>query len=318
MTAVVARTATATDHALLPAYLTYLSTRELSDRALRDRLRAARALLAQHPDLTTWMALPIQERLATLRRTHAWQLVVFVIGTGRVRLDVDMMAAKNLTGLGAIVTAEHPQDFARATEVGLRLGWTPGWVQTVLQECLAVLIAWHGGDLTDIDQTVLEEFTEALNGASGLPPTSLRAYRTRLASLRQILFELQVLDTVPQRGQRGASLEQRLATVPMPKQLRATLLRYVTLRSAVLRPKSIESLINDLLPFAEFLHVQHPEVTGLALLERRHVEAFLLHNRTRPWRGRRARGKGAGRTISPAVMHSTVLTVRNLLDDITA
>jgi site-specific recombinase XerD len=43
-----------------------------------------------------------------------------------------------------------------------------------------------------------------------------------------------------------------------------------------------------------------------------------IHNRTRPWRGWRARGKGAGRTISPAVMHSTVLTVRNLLDDITA
>ncbi len=318
MTAAVARIASATDHPLLPAYLTHLSTRELSDRAWRDRRRAARALLAEHPDLTTWMALPIQERLATLHRIQAWPLVVFAIGTGRLRLDVEMMAAKNLSGLGAIVAAQHLQDFTRATEAGLRLGWTPGWVQTVLHECLAVLIAWHGGDLADINETVLKEFTTALNDATGLAPTSLRAYRARLTSLRQILFELQIIDTVPQRGQRGATLEQRFAAVPMPAQIRATLLRYVTLRSAVLRPKSIESLINDLLPFAEFLHAQHPEVTGLALLDRWHLEAFLLHNRTRPWRGWRARGKGTGRTISPAVMHSTVLTIRNLLDDITA
>ena len=318
MTAPAARTATATDHALLPAYLAHLATKDLSDRALRDRLRAARALLAEQPDLTTWMALPIQQRLATLRLTQAWPLVVFAIGTGRVRLDVDMMAAKNLTGLGSIIESEHQEDFARATEAGLRLGWTPGWVQTVLQECLAVLIAWHGGDLGSIDETVLDGFETSLSGAPGLPPSSLRAYRTRVASLRQILFELQVIDTVPQRGRRGASLEQRFAAVPMPEQLRETLVRYVTLRSAVLRPKSIESLINDLLPFAEFLHAQHPEVTGLARLERRHVEAFLLHNRTRQWRGWRARGKGVGRSISPAVMHSTVLTVRNLLDDIIA
>lgn len=247
MTAAAARTATATDHALLPAYLAHLATIEVSDRALRDRLRAARALLAEHPDLTAWMARPIEHRLATLQRTQAWPLVVFAIGTGRLRLDIDMMAAKNLTGLGSIVGAEHPQNFARATDAGLRLGWTPGWVQTVLQEGLAVLIAWHGSDLAGLDETVLEEFATSLGTAPGPPPSSLRAYRTRLASLRQILFELQVIDTVPQRGQRGATLERRFDAVPMAEQIRATLLRYVTLRSAALRPKSIESLINDLL-----------------------------------------------------------------------
>lgn len=104
----------------------------------------------------------------------------------------------------------------------------------------------------------------------------------------------------------------------MAEQVRASLLRYVSLRSAVLRPKSVESLLNDLLPFAEFLHQHHPDLTCLAQLERHHIEAFLLHNRTRLWRGWRARGKGVGRTISPAVAQSTVLSVRNLLDDITA
>ena len=318
MTAAVARTATDRDHRLLPAYLEHVAALGLSDRALRDRLRAARALLAEAPDLTVWMTLPIGERLAALERTGAWPLLVFAVGTGRLRLDLELMTGKNLTGLGRIVRDRHPRGFAAATEVGLRLGWTPGWVDTVLHEGLAVLIAWHGGDLAEVDDAVLHEFTVALTSTAGLPPSSLRAYRARLASLRQILFELQMIDVVPQRGKRGASVQARFAAVTMAAQVRASLQRYVRVRSAVLRPKSVESLINDLLPFAEFLDDQHPEVTGLAHLERRHIEAFLLHNRTRLWRGWRARGKGAGRTISPAVAQSTVLSVRNLLDDITA
>jgi hypothetical protein len=313
----VARTATTHHHRLLPAYLEHVAALGLSDRALRDRLRAARALLAQAPDLVDWMAWPISERLASLQRTRAWPLVVFALGTGQLRLDLELMTGKNLTGLGRIVQDQHRQGFAAATDAGLRLGWTPGWVATVLHEGLAVLIAWHGGDLDDLDDDVLREFTAALAATSRLPASSLRAYRTRLASLRQILFELQILDVVPRRGSRGASYDQRFAAVAMAVRIRASLLRYVTVRSAVLRPKSVESLINDLLPFGEFLHAQYPELTGLAQLERRHIEAFLLHNSSRLWRGWRACGKGAGRTISPAVAQSTVLSVRNLLDDIT-
>ena len=318
MTAAVARTATNSDHPMLEDYLAHVASLDLSDRALRDRLRKARALLEAQPDLTAWMQQPLDLRLQELHRTQAWPLVVFAIGTGRLRLDLPLMTAKNLTGLGQIVEREHPALFAAATEAGLRLGWTPGWVKTVLHECLAVLIAWHDGNPADLDADLLEEFAAALSSSAALPATSLRAYRTRLASLRRILFELQIVHDVPRRGRRGASLTDRFAAVPMAAQIRVSLLRYVTLRSAVLRPKSVESLINDLLPFAEFLHAQHPEVLNLADLQRPHLEAFLLHNRTRQWRGWRARGKGAGRTISPAVVQSTVLTVRNLLDDITA
>ncbi len=318
MSAALARTVTASDHRLLPDYLAHVASLGLSDRALRDRLRRARALLDAQPDLTAWMREPLADRLQELHRTQAWPLVVFALGTGRLRLDVALMTAKHLTGLGQIVAREHPALFAAATQAGLRLGWTPGWVQTVLAEGLAVLIAWHGGDPADLDEDVLAAFTTALSGSADLPATSLRAYRTRLASLRQILFELQILQDVPRRGQRGASLTDRFAAVPMAAQIRVSLLRYVTLRSAVLRPKSVESLINDLLPFAEFLHARHPEVRTLAMLQRPHLEAFLLHNRTRQWRGQRALGQGAGRRISPAVAASTVLSVRNLLDDLTS
>src|SRR5690606_27749154 len=121
-----------------------------SDRALRDRLRSARGFLAAHPDPWVWMEQPTTARVTDLRRTRAWPLLVFLIGTGRLRLDLELAAAKNLTGLGAIVEAHHADDFATARAAGLRLGWTRGWVDTVLGECLAVLLAWHGGTIADL------------------------------------------------------------------------------------------------------------------------------------------------------------------------
>jgi hypothetical protein len=51
---------------------------------------------------------------------------------------------------------------------------------------------------------------------------------------------------------------------------------------------------------------------------RGHVEGgYLTWNRTRHWRGQRA-DTGKGRAISVAVAQSSVLSLRNMLDDITA
>ena len=133
-----------------------------------------------------------------------------------------------------------------------------------------------------------------------LSQSSLRAYRARLASLRQLLFELRVHDQPPRRRPWSRTLEQRFAEVAMPEPVRAVLLRYVQTRASVLRPRSIESLVNDLLPFAEFLTAHHPEVTTLRGLQRSHVEEFLVWNRTRPWRGRKARPRRSRlRWLSP-------------------
>jgi integrase len=89
--------------------------------------------------------------------------------------------------------------------------------------------------------------------------------------------------------------------------------RYVIARSAVLSRSSIDGLVNDLNPFGMFLGEHHPGLSRLGQLERHHIEEFLAWNRTRGWRGRVARD----RPVSTSVAHSTVLTVRNFLDDIT-
>jgi integrase len=303
-------------NALLVDYLEYVAGLSLSGRAVRDRTRIAREFLSRNPDLAAWMVLPAASRAAELRSTGAWPLVCYAIGAGQVRLDVELAAVRHLTGLGAAVEARDPAGFAALREAGNRLGWTSSWIETVLAECLAVVLACHGGLVANLTRQMIDDFDAALL-ASSIPRSSRRAYRARLASLRQLLYETRVLDTAPRRRIWARSLEQRFTDVAMAQPIRDTLLRYIRARTAVLRPRSVESLVNDMLPFAEYLTAHHPQLTSLNQLDRACVEGYLAWNRTRGWRGQRA-AAGAGRTISAAVAQSAVLSLRNLLDDITA
>ncbi|ETZ58301.1 phage integrase family domain protein [Mycobacterium sp. MAC_080597_8934] len=228
-------------------YLDHVATLGLSGRAVRDRIRIARDFTARHRDLHAWMTLPAAERIAEIRDTGAWPLICHTIGTGRLRLDVELAAVKQLTGLGRAVEDRDPSGFAALRNAGIRLGWRSSWVETVLGECLAVVLAHHGGMVADLTGDALDDFDAALS-RTVVPPSSRRAYRGRLASLRQLLFETAVIDTAPKRRRWARSLEQRFTEVEMPDPIRQTLLRYIGVRAAVLRPKSVESLINDLLP----------------------------------------------------------------------
>jgi integrase len=114
------------------------------------------------------------------------------------------------------------------------------------------------------------------------------------------------------RGPTGASVEQRLATVPAAA-IRHAMARYLHARAAVLSPSSVDGLVNALIPFGSFLGERFPTVQTLRQLQRHHVEAFLAWNRTRTWRGRLARDQ----RVSVSVVHAAVLTLRNFLDDIT-
>jgi len=302
--------------AVLTDYLEHVAHLGLSDRSVRARALIATTFLTSHPDLRDWMAQPAVERLLELHSTGAWPLLCHVIGRGELRLDLELAAIKNLTGLGRAIEDRDPGGFAAIRAAGLALGWTPQWVETVLGECLAVLLAWQGGLVSGVSADTVDEFDAALAATQSIPASSRRAYRNRIAGLRQMLFQAHIVDTPPRRRQWARSYTQRFADVAMADAIRETLLRYVTVRVAVLRPKSAESLINDLLPFADYLTTNHPEVTSLEDLDRSHIEGFLVWNRTRTWRGQRA-AAGAGRIISKAVIQSTVLSVRNLLEDIT-
>ena len=297
-------------------YLRHLSTLNLGSRALRERVQILDGFLGGHPNLAEWMVRPVSSRCAELARTGAWPVVVYAIAQDGVRLDLEFAGAKKLTGLAAAIEQRDPEGFARMRAAGIRLGWTPKWVETILGGCLAVLLAWTGGTTAQLTTDIIDTFETGLIATTTLTPSMLRAYRARVAGLRAILFETKVIDTPPRRRPTASSYEERLAAVEMAPSLRKTFLRYVTVRSAVARPSTVDCLINDLLPFAEYLTAHAPEIRHLRQLRRHHIEAYLIWNRHRPWRGRHA-AAGAGRTVSTAVAQAAVLTLRNMLDDIT-
>jgi integrase len=312
MSAAVPRFATDDDHLLLDGYARFCHELEVSDRALRERLGLARAFLARHPDLEVWMARPTRSRLADLSRIKAWPFLAWAGLTGRVQLDLDLLCAKNLGSMSATIRQLEPDAFERLWERARQLGWSYYWGRSVIDQFLPAVLAFSATRISGLSAEALEEFETALGEVESATATTRRQWSGRLFGLRQLLFEEGALEDPPQRGVRGASIEQRLGVVPAPE-VRRSIHRYLRARSAVLSRSSIEGLIGDLIPFGCFLGDAFPEVTSLRQLERSHMEAFLTWNRTRTWRGRVARD----RQVSANVVHRAVLSVRNFLDDIT-
>jgi len=312
MTAAVAREATPFDHPILDAYISHCEALGCRDRARRDRLRAARQFLAEHPDLRVWMDGPLPGRLVDLERTKAWPLIAFAVLAGRVAVDVDLLLAKDLGSFGVVAEQVLAEDMDRARAAAGRLGWAPAWTDTVIRGCLALILAWTTKPMSGVTVVDLDAFAAAVSNSPAAHRWTRRSYLARLHACRQLLYECTIIDQPPKRGPERATLDERLAVIG-PPELRRTIGRYIHTRAAVVTPKTIESIINDLVPLAEFLTDRFPEIGSVDQLERRHIEAFLTWNRTeRTWRGRKARAQ----LVSDAVVHHTVITVRNFFDDL--
>ncbi len=306
------RLATVDDHDLLDGYAHFCATLGLCDGGLRDRLFNARAFLAAHPDLDAWLARPLMARLADLRRIKAWPLLAYLACAGEIGLDIDLLVAKNQGGFGVTAERYWAADFERARAVAARLGWAPNWTRDVVRETLPLVLAWTGKRMPELTDADLDAFRAAVEASPAATAWSRRSYGARLFSVRVLLFELQILAEPPRRAYTAATLEERFRAV-QPPEVRRAMLAYVEARSAVLARSSLEGLANDLILFGEYLGDHHPEVGSLRALERRHVEGFLVWNRSRPWRGRLARP----RSVSISVAHEAVLALRNFLDDLT-
>lgn len=312
MSVPVPRYATEDDHPLFDGYTRFCHRLGLKDAALRERLRHARWFLAAHPNLQTWMDRPVDARLVDVGRNGAWLFICWAIYTRRVGVDMDLLAAKHLFGLRQTVEGLWPDEFVAGRAVGARLGWSTTWTRGVLHETACAVMAHSGHRLTEITEEDLEGFRAALATSPSASAATRKAWPRRLFGLRQVLYELGISAAPPRRHLAAASLAERLDTVSAPE-IRRVMVAYVNARSAVLSRSSVEGLVNALVPFGEFLAVHHPQVGSLRQLERVHIEEFLVWNRTRSWRGRLARD----RQVSASVVHGTVLTLRNFLDDIT-
>ncbi len=226
MTAAVARFATQDDHRLLDGYARFCDRLGLTDRALRDRLRLARLFLAEHPDLAAWMTRPTRTRLADVHRIKAWPLLSWAALSGQVRVDVDLLAAKDLGGMSATVRKLWPQDFQRLWDTARRLGWSYYWSRSIIDQFVPAVLAWSQTSIRGINTETLDGFAAALDEVTSASATTLKQWHGRLFGLRQLLFESGQLGTPPKRGPIGASIEQRLTTVPAAP-IRNAMARYV-------------------------------------------------------------------------------------------
>ena len=169
--------------------------------------------------------------------------------------------------------------------------------------------------VADLTAQVIDEFDIALS-ASSIPPSSRRAYRARFASLRQLLYETRVVDAEPTRRRSARGLEQRFAEVAMAAPVRQPCRAAYECVRRCCRPSRWNrwstSCCRSPNTSPRITAADQPARAGRACLA-----GYLAWYRARGLPGHRA-AAGAGRSVSTAVAQSAVLSLRNLLDDITA
>jgi hypothetical protein len=192
------------------------------------------------------MTRPVTARLADLQRDRAWW-IVWAVFTGRMTIDMDLLAAKHLFGLRHTAEALWPEDLAAARDVGRRLGWSPKWVQDVVDQTTCALMAFRGRRLRELTDNDVDQFLKALAVSPSATAATRKSWHRRMFGVRQVLYELDVIAAPPRRRVPRASVADRFATVAAPE-IRRVMATYVNTRSAALSRSSIDGLVNAWFP----------------------------------------------------------------------
>lgn len=304
------------DRGLLADYGDYCAELPIGLEPRQARLRGAAAFLAAFPNLDAWMQRPLEVRLRDLRRhDRAWGLLSYALLTGTLSPDFSLLVAKNVgPGFAPLLARLYPDDVARLAAAADRLDIKGRWARHVIDQTLPLVVAATGRRPTALTVADLDDVQRSLQASPLLPAPMRQESLARLHALRRLLFEAGITDepAVRRRGPGPADPVARLSRVTAPE-VRRSMLAYLATRSPVLRPATVAKLITNLANFGEFLSQRYPELTGLAQLQRAHVEAYCAWATTRPWRGSRS-----DRRIGPSAAVAAVISVRTFLSDIAA
>jgi len=211
------------------------------------------------------------------------------------------------------VAALFPDDVSRLELAAETMGAASPLV--AVREVLPLAVAFTGRAPNALSVEDLDVLGEAITTTPRLTEPMRRGRRGDLFRLRRLLFEAGMVELPAQHRREGgpATRQARMAAVSTPG-VRRALLTYVDTRAAVLRAKTIEKMTGALAIFGEFVCDYDPNLGSLAGLERRHIEAFLSWTATRTGRG----SHNPTRAVGPHVHAHAAITVRGLLEDITA
>lgn len=313
MSTVTAPTAiSATQLSLEASYRRFVATMTCGQQGKRLRIVGMERFLACWPDIDQWMTRPTAARLVDIRRADAWPFLTWCFANGYVRPDVDLLAARANGAHFTTWTRLHRKHVERAVTIGRQLGWAPSWVHQVCESTLAFACMTSGVTLDGLDDAVFDWLADRLDQAPTVSANHRRVLHGRLHALRQVCFQLGVIDDPPPHAnRRPRTVADQVAAIPQ-RAIRRVAVRYLEAVTATLRPSTIADRADSLELFALWLGEHRPDVERLDQLDRAIIEQFLAWNRDRPSRGRR----GAGQPVSIARQHQAVSTLKTLFEDL--
>ncbi|HKI39943.1 MAG TPA: tyrosine-type recombinase/integrase [Mycobacterium sp.] len=313
MTSLAAATAPAAVD-LLADYAADVAGLSITPGARSDRIHRARLFLGAHPDLAVWMTRSTATRLLELHRVKAWPFLTWLFVTGRVRPDLELILAKPCgVDLPAVWAAANPRDVKRVEVKALEMGWSPNWTRQVVVLAMSLVCVWAAKTLDELNDADFDAVLRELDVTAGVTPSARTRLRTRVFSLRHVCFQLGVCATPARMAQPPAlSAAGHAGSIPQPD-IRREVVRYAETITTVLRPATVQMRIKSIRVLCEWLAVEHPDLRRLDQLDRvTHIEPFLIWARTRPWRGKR----GKGRIVSATQFHHDIIDLRVFFEDI--
>jgi integrase len=223
--------------------------------------------------LAAQCALPLKER-----RVVGWLIV-----TGRLRPSPDYLVACR-PYLGEVAAHHHRTFHERFRLMSAELGFD-GIVTRLQWSALVKVTALAGLAPEQATKTVIDDGREALVAAIGRHrPDSHgpKALSAALFGAQTTLFHLGVLEAPPRKTNPDRSAERAAAWAAIPSRLASTLLSYVAQVRLSLRASTMVRVEGVLREFASWLAMNAAEVTCVADIRRRHIEAYKLHLAARP------------------------------------
>ncbi|MHB1891551.1 MAG: tyrosine-type recombinase/integrase [Acidimicrobiales bacterium] len=218
-------------------------------------------------------ALPLKER-----RVIGWLIV-----TGRVQPSPDYLVACR-PYLGEIAARHQATFHERFRAASSELGFDPT-VSRLQWSALVKVAACSGTTPEQLTASSIEKGRAMLVAAIRRRRPESHAEKALSAALfgaQTTLFHLGVLDTPPRKSNRNRSAERAAEWSSVSPRLAATFEGYVAQVRLSLRPATMVRIEAALREFACFLAETASEVTCVADLRRRHIEAYKLHLAARP------------------------------------